>query len=119
MASRPSSSSPVDLDPLRQVAGLGDRLGRLGQPPHRRERRSRDEQPEAGRDGDPAGGDQEQEERDPVEGCWFDLGERTRELDRIGRPTAIVNTRNSVPLARFDAEVLAATAERSLRGRAR
>ena len=42
----------VRVDPLGQVAGLGDVLGRLGQPADRRERGTGDEQPEPGSDAD-------------------------------------------------------------------
>ena len=48
------------VDPLRQVAGLRHRLGRLGQPPDGSERRARDDQPEQGRKRDADHGREQQ-----------------------------------------------------------
>ena len=95
VASRLELVLPVCVDPLGEVARLGDRLGRLGQAPHRGERGARDEEPERRGDRDAAGRDQEQEERDPVERV-VDLAQRPRDLDaRTGRRSGTVSTRTS------------------------
>ena len=62
-ARRLSSSSPPPSMRCGEVPGLGDVLGRLGQPPHGRERGSGDEQAERGGERDAAGRDQEQDQR--------------------------------------------------------
>ena len=81
VASRPSSSSPVEVDSIRCERSRVSVTASVvcGQPPHRRERCARDEQAERGRNRDPADRDQDQEERDPVQRAVH-LRQRPRDL---------------------------------------
>ena len=74
-----------DLDALREILRLTDAFDRLGELANRRQRRACDHEPEAGRNDDAAGGDQEQHEPDPTKRL-VDLGHRTRYLDGGIRP---------------------------------
>jgi hypothetical protein len=57
----------ADLDPLGEIARLGDVLGRCGETPNGGECRSGDRQPERGRDGDATPSDQDQQVLDSAE----------------------------------------------------
>ena len=98
VASRPSSSSPVEVDSIRcersrvsVTASVVSVSRRTGASAARATSR-----PSAAATRHPAGGDQDQEERDPVQRAVH-LGERPRDLDRVAARPEIVSTRNSVP----------------------
>ena len=86
-ASRPSSSSPRDLDPLGQVVGPRDLLGRVGDLAGRRERGARHERPERRGERDAAGADRGQDDDQGVEGVVGVL-ERAGHLHRAARRPA-------------------------------
>ena len=70
----------ADVDPLGQVAGLGHPLGRIRQPPHRRERGARDDEPERRGYADAGQPRSRMQERPHARERVVDLGQRA------GRP---------------------------------
>ena len=97
-ASRRELVVAAGLDPLREVAGLGHALGRLGQAPHGRERRLGDREARApAATSDPARRDQEQEQRDPGSVWFTSVSGRAIWSAYAGRPGATHEHADVVP----------------------
>ena len=76
---------PLEADPMREVARLGDDLGLARELRHGPKGRSRDERAEGGRGGDAAERHEDEDDPDPVEQA-VDLLERPHELERVPVP---------------------------------
>ncbi len=82
VARRLSSSRPLTLDALGEIARLRDALRRLRQPANRSECGARDDEPERGGDADSGKRDGDQEQANPSQSVVH-LGQRTRDLDGV------------------------------------
>ena len=106
---RPSSSRPPGGDAMTEVLRAGDTLGRAGEPAHGHERRARHEQPQRGRQRDPAEHHDREHEPQVIERA-VEVAERQCDLPRSalrgtcrqhahGRPVYVDVAEEGVPVS--------------------